>query len=83
MTFIGQVVRRRIKSKAIVLGLPVVRLVGDPLRMKDLTSFQKRFQREELFSDLIEAAFLAGQIDGSTQTLSYLWLATDDADREH
>lgn len=32
---------------------------------------------EDEFADLLEAAFLSGQIDSPTQALAYLWLATN------
>lgn len=31
----------------------------------------------EVFEELLESAFLHGQIDGERQTLAYLWLATN------
>ena len=37
-----------------------------------------RIQKDEdQFADLIEAAFLAGLIDGQAQELAYLWLAAN------
>ena len=37
-----------------------------------------QYQAEEQFADLIEAAFMAGIIDGETQALAYAWLAAND-----
>ena len=34
-------------------------------------------EREEFFADLIEAAYLTGQIDGERQARAYLWLANN------
>jgi len=37
----------------------------------------RQTQAEHEFADLIEEAYLAGMIDGDTQELAYMWLATN------
>ena len=39
--------------------------------------FDRRYEAEEFFGDLIESADLAGIITGEAQKLAYLWLAAN------
>ena len=43
-----------------------------------LTDLFEDTSKQTEAEDLIEAAYLAGMIDGQAQELAYLWLATTD-----
>ena len=46
--------------------------------MRDLYELTtKQVENEDLFEDLIESAYLAGQITGETQKFAYCWLAAN------
>ena len=44
---------------------------------------QEQTDKEKVFGDLIEIAYLEAQIDGEQQLLAFLWLRASDWDKEH